>query len=602
VSTSDRTTSSAVALPLVIVWLVGCNAVLGLGERPGLADGARCDSSSDCDSGFCVAGTCCNRACGGVCESCQSPGSEGRCTRAPVGHTCGNGLACDALGECLPAPAANGVPCTTPKECMSQLCVNQICCERACSASEVCTAAGRCSGKNGSPCASAVDCGSGHCVDGVCCQKPCAAGERCGVDGLCRLAVGQACLNDAECDSTFCVDGRCCDSACVGPCRACNATSKEGSCTLSAEGSDPDAECAASCDGNGACRLVTKIAAGTYHACALLNDGTVRCWGDFQPSKTIDVGGAAKELGAGENHDCAALTSGAVKCWGANDSGQLGNGSLAPSKSGVSVSGIDGIAASAKAVAAGYAFSCALLTSGAVRCWGANDSGELGAGSTLAESATPLGVAGIDGTAAAATAIALGDGHACAIVADGSVRCWGANDYGQLGAAIAVKSAVPVTVGGLGAGAKAVAIAAGEGHTCAVLQTGGIKCWGRNDEGQLGNGNYTPGTKPVAVVGIDGMKASASSVALGTFHSCALTSTGIVKCWGANYAGELGSGSSTGEPTPVDCVVLKGAGVAQAISVGDSFSCALLSTGTVRCFGLNNAGQLGKGVAGKVPL
>ena len=203
-------------------------------------------------------------------------------------------------------------------------------------------------------------------------------------------------------------------------------------------------------------------------------------------------------------------------------------------------------------VDAGQWHTCALLTGGAIKCWGYNYNGQLGDGTTT-DSTTPIDVSGIS----TATSIALGDSHSCALLTGGAVKCWGYNGDnagnglgGQLGDGTTTDSAVPVDVSGI---STATSIALGTYHSCAVLSGGAVKCWGHNSRGELGDGTEIHRPAPVDVLDIT----SAKSVALGWKFSCALLADGAMKCWGWSAWGALGDGTSgTQRATPVDVVGL----------------------------------------------
>lgn len=323
-------------------------------------------------------------------------------------------------------------------------------------------------------------------------------------------------------------------------------------------------------------------------------------------------------VASGGSHSCAVLTSGGVVCWGLNSAGQLGNGSTTNSSTPVAVSGLSAGVAS---IAVGGNTSCAVLTSGAIKCWGDDSNGQLGDGSPSTNSSTPVSVSGITtgvlvdvslthtcavitggavtcwgqgigaapvalaGISSGATDVTVGLYHSCAVVV-GAVKCWGDNGWGQLGNNTTSSSGTtPVTAVASGG----TAVSAGGEFTCAVV-SGGAKCWGLNMVGELGNGSTTNSSTPVAV---SGLSAGVASISTGSLHTCALLIGGALKCWGSNSRGQLGNGSTINATTPTDVSGIPSGAI--SLGVGNSQACAVLSGGTMKCWGRNDAGQLGDG-------
>ena len=282
------------------------------------------------------------------------------------------------------------------------------------------------------------------------------------------------------------------------------------------------------------------------------------------------------QLAASYGDTCGVTTSLAVSCWGWNQSGQLGNGSTTTVNH---PSAVVGLGAS-RQVSLGHSHSCALLVSGMVACWGQNQYGQLGIGTTT-NSSTPVTIPGLTSV----RQVALGSGHSCALLTSGTVRCWGWNKYGQLGNGSTTNQKRPVAVSGL-SGVQEIAL--GYGSTCALLTSGNVKCWGWNSHGQLGIGTTSDKKTPTSVPGISGV----THIALGYAHGCALMTSGTIACWGWNQNGQLGIGTKVDSRHPIAVTGLSGV---RQIALGIAHSCALLTSGGVRCWGSNQFGQLGTG-------
>jgi len=335
---------------------------------------------------------------------------------------------------------------------------------------------------------------------------------------------------------------------------------------------------------------MVAVSAGGFHTCALTAGGEARCWGrnDFGQlgnGTTVNVSypvfvqglnSGVAAISSGWGHTCALTSGGAVWCWGNNENGQLGDGTTTDRVTPVVV-----ISSGISMVSAGSDHTCALTTGGAVLCWGWNYNGQLGNGQTI-DSLVPVAVPAL---ASGATAISADGNFSCALTSSGGVKCWGFNVSGQVGDSTGDDRVVPVDVFNLTSGVAE--ISAGYVHTCARTTTGGAWCWGSNFDGQLGNGTTALPYIPVNT-GLTGV----SAVSAGGWHSCALTG-GAVRCWGYNGYGQLGNNSTGDSSNPVDVTGLP-TGVA-SISAGLNHTCALTSTGSIQCWGRNNNGQLGDG-------
>jgi len=356
------------------------------------------------------------------------------------------------------------------------------------------------------------------------------------------------------------------------------------------------------------------LAVGGGHTCALSSSGRAYCWGanysgqlgngSTRGSLTpVAVSGPLSFdfLGAGGRHTCGLTSSGTAYCWGNNGNGQLGNGSTGGSRPtpGPVAGDLRFIA-----IVTGEEHTCGLTRPGTAYCWGWNEFGQLGTGSTT-RSSTPVAVAG----GLSFTALAAGSGHTCGLTSSGAAHCWGYNASSTPvaipgGLSFSVLSAgggytcgltssgaaycwgsTPIAVPG---GLRFSALAAGGGYTCGLSSSGAAYCWGDNSYGQLGSGSTTNSATPVVVAG--GL--SFSALAAGRFHTCGFTTAGAAYCWGDNSYGQLGDGAAHAwrAPAPVS-----GTSPATLVTAGRSHTCALASSGAASCWGANGSGQLGDG-------
>lgn len=372
---------------------------------------------------------------------------------------------------------------------------------------------------------------------------------------------------------------------------------------------------------------VVAVTAGGFHTCALTNTGNVLCWGSNGvgqlgdgrrchpncPTPTLVRGLEARAVAtsAGNGHQCAVLEGGGLQCWGGNYSGELGRETAEQCigiSCGTTPARVINLSEDVAIVSAGSQHTCALTSAGTVKCWGRNDRGQLGNGAVAdswQRNPVPTVVTGLGGKV---SAISVGGDHTCALVetAEGSstygAQCWGDNQYGQLGNGPHADAKMPFSATPVDVleedGQRLVGIASVESgyiHTCAVTEAGAVKCWGSNQEGQLGVGtlcigNFCPNALPVA-----GLDTGVAAVSSGLFHSCALTTQGEVQCWGRNAEGQLGNTAvgSEDQRSPIQVTGLD-LGVVE-ISAGQHHTCTISEAHELKCWGWNNDGQVGDG-------
>lgn len=540
----------------------GCNQYCTSDESCGnsIVDAA---ANETCDDGNTAAGDGCSANCrlefcgngmldpGELCDdgnNLSGDNCSGDCLSI---ETCGNGVVDVAKGETCDEGAQNGV---SPSECTST-CHLTTCGDGYLGGAEQCEGANL----DGNDCTT-LGLGLTHGTLGCTlnCQFDTDACYACG-DGVCDDAAGESAFN------------------CRTDCRALSvATGNDHTCVALADGS-------ARCWGRGdrgqlggglslqsltARRVATSttavtISAGHEHTCLVNDLDRTYCWGrnsygtvgdgTYQDRNTPVYIPEANSNGVyqvgGERHTCLLRSSGFVKCWGSNTSGQLGSGTLTEQLvPGATIPGLT----SAESLAAGWLHNCVSLSSGAVQCWGNNTSGQLGDGSTSRRT-SPNTVPGLSGT----FAVGAGREHSCALGGTGWITCWGQNQSNQLGDnnnPIELSPFYLPTQPG-----PAVAIGGGDGHTCALLKNGSVACWGANSQGNLGRGTMTnPQIAPLKVTGIQ----RGAAIAVGANHSCVLLRSGLVRCWGANSFGQLGDGSLVARDEPMVPSFFTGCGLA----------------------------------------
>lgn len=331
---------------------------------------------------------------------------------------------------------------------------------------------------------------------------------------------------------------------------------------------------------------LNKVSVGQLHACALAANGGVKCWGwnvdgllgngtNVSSNTPVQVDGMneAISVSAALNHTCALLKTGTIKCWGLSPFGALGDGTTTQRYSPVSVSGIN----SATSIATGLWHSCAVAEGGSVKCWGYGYDGQLGDG-TARDSLIPVTVTGITN----AKAVAAGQWHSCALLTDGTVKCWGKWFRGIKSGDDQVYK-TPVVMEGI---SNAASISLGNTHSCVLSGNGSIRCWGDNDFGQLGSAPVPPynSLAPADVVGIS----SATVLTAGNQSTCAVLQGGGVQCWGRNAASGFGvdGGAFEGAHTylPTDLNSLTGSASLGVSQSSTGYICAMRATGGVSCW------------------
>ena len=436
----------------------------------------------------------------------------------------------------------------------------------------------------------------------------------------------------SECELPTCSDeshnGLETDVDCGGP--ECEQTCVVG------QGCESNEDCTDGFCRAGLCaETVEQVVAGLGHTCVRLNTGAVRCWGngalgqlgyaklDFigdseTPASAGDLNlgdeAVAVELSAGSYHTCARLEGGDLRCWGHNSHGQLGRGHIDdigddedPALVELPLTGDQQVVE----LAAANRHTCARLSDGGVMCWGRNDNGQLGYANSADldaigddEDLATLGTVEL-GVAAGALAANGPDGpigYSCAIGGGAQLLCWGYNeaDYGVLGygdedpdPGNIGDDETPEEVGAL-AIAGVTQVAVGGNHICAITEGGQLYCWGTNDSGQLGYGDALPrSTPPGAPIEFESPLV-VEQVVLGLAHTCVRVERGQVFCWGQNDSGQLGYANTASENAPPSQPVDVGGTVVE-LAVGHNHTCALMADGQLRCWGANNSGQLGYG-------
>ncbi len=562
-----RLISSWLPIPLFLLCVSGCY------DRPILA------ILNHCGDGVVQSDEVCDD--GGESESCDIDCTAAECGDGVVNHSAGE--QCDDSGE-------------------STLC-DVDCTVAWCGDGRVNAAAGESCDDDGESPACNWDCTAARCGDGV---VNAAAGEFCD-------DAGDSLSCDSDCSSAQCGDGvvnmaagEMCDDGNLNDDDWCRASCRIATCDDGVKNGD---EWATDCSGH--CKpCLSDITLGRFHTCALLADGAVRCWGlanggrlgygsgtprdrdgrdlSFPPmNRDISIGGSAVQVSSGRGQTCALLDSGSIRCWGTfslNGHGHYIGDNEPPAAAGdVPVGG------TSTQLASGFHTNCVQLEAEVVSCWGEPGHGDDG---DLVGSYVVGGFA---------TQLTVGLFHICGLLNTGSLRCWGEGSLGQLGygnTEFIGDDESPASVGDVPVGGSAMKVAAGGGHTCALLDTGAVRCWGWDEYGQLGYGNTENigDDETPASIGDVPLGGTAVQIALGRAHTCALLDTGAVRCWGWGEYGQLGYGNTENigdDETPASAGDVPIGGRAVRIAAGANQTCALLDSGMLRCWGRNQYRQLG---------
>jgi alpha-tubulin suppressor-like RCC1 family protein len=503
----------------------------------------------------CVAGSCVRGRCQAGFDDCNGVPSDG--CEVELNAATGDPNHCGRCGNRCPTP-----PVGAMSVCRAGRCEFAVMCP---------SGLGDCDGVTANGCETTIATSVSHCGA---CGRACSAvhGTPVCTAGACRITCE---AGFADCNANV-TDG--CEvalNATEAHCGACGRACLVGPCV------------------GGSCLAFAELATGALNTCARMSDGTVWCWGSnaegelgvgttstvpqTTPTRVPGLMNVA-QIALGVRHACALLTDGTARCWGQNLYGQLGDGTTTDRPSPVAVPGVS----AAVQLSLGERHTCARMTDGTVRCWGFNNNGQLGDRTTTSRN-IPGEVPGLTG----AVQIELNYYFGCARLdgADGTAQCWGYGAQGQLGNGSTNHALGPTTVMNA---TTITQLSLGGDHACGRTSAGNLLCWGDNSQGQLGDGTTTRRTTATSVPGLSGV----TRVALGYRHTCAQMMDGAVRCWGNNSFGQLGDGTTTSRMVPAAVSGLSG--VAQLHTRG-SHACVRLTNGTARCWGQNTFGQLGDG-------
>jgi alpha-tubulin suppressor-like RCC1 family protein len=337
-----------------------------------------------------------------------------------------------------------------------------------------------------------------------------------------------------------------------------------------------------------------QITSGGAHSCAIFTNGKLKCWGSNSEGQigvgssdsvkvnavSVDSNVNYAQISAGTSHNCGITTAGVLKCWGNNLYGQLGIGST--TKSNVPVVVDSGVSYSF--ISASFYNTCGITTAGVLKCWGRNSDGQIGDGTNTQRNSPTIIESGVT-----YSHVGVGSINTCAITTSGVLQCWGANAHGQIGDGTTNVTWFPIDIDD---GVSYSKVLCSESNTCAITSAGVLKCWGWSGLSKLGTSHTGDATSPIVV----DSGVNYASLALGTSeglanHACAITSAGVLKCWGYNSDGQLGDGTTN---SAIALVVDVGVSYSK-ISAGGKHSCGITSSGMIKCWGANHFSQIGNG-------
>ncbi len=337
----------------------------------------------------------------------------------------------------------------------------------------------------------------------------------------------------------------------------------------------------------------SSVTAGRGHTCGVTTADAAYCWGGNFAGQLGDgttmqrltpalIAGnlALTNLNAGAFHTCGMISSGAAYCWGLNDYGQLGDGTSQNQRSTPALVAGNLIFTS---LSTGYSHTCGMTSNGAAYCWGLNTFGNIGDGTTMQRS-TPTLVAGNLTFAS----LSAGYYYTCGVTTSGAAYCWGSNTYGNLGDGTTTARYTPVAIAG---NLTFRSLSTGYDETCGVTTNGAAYCWGYNTNGGLGDGTTIRRSTPMKVAGnLSFTSLSVAGDLIG--YSCGVTTSGAAYCWGDNYWGQLGDGTTMQRSTPT---LVAGNLAFTSLSASNLHTCGLIASGAAYCWGFNSSGELGDG-------